>query len=368
MIYLDHNATTPIDERVVEAMQPFLHAFYGNPSGLYRLGRLARSAIETAREQVAALVGTQPSQIVFTSGGTEANNLAVNCVEEAAAVAISAIEHPSLSEPVLAKRTLFRSVGLIEVDADGRVRSETIERLSLKPGDFVSVMLANNETGVIQDIAGLSGCLRWREIVFHTDAVQAVGKIPVSFDRLGVDFMTVSSHKLYGPKGAGALVFAKGREPRPLLLGGGQEKGLRAGTENVAAIVGFGKAAELAGSELFERRQRMLALREKLERALVGRSDITIFSKDAERLPNTVQISIDGVDGEMALMLLDRRNIAVSSGSACASGAGEPSPVLTAMGIDPDIAKGAIRISFGQSNGEKDVEELLAVLHGLKSD
>lgn len=367
MIYFDHNATTPIDERVVEAMLPFLQTFYGNPSSLYRMGRLARSAIETSREQVAALVETDPARVIFTSGGTEANNLVVNSIAPSASVAVSAIEHPSLIEPIFSRQASFRRVSLIEVDANGRVTLEAIDRLSLQRGDFVSVMLANNETGVIQDIAALADKLRERQVLFHTDAVQAVGKIPVSFERLGVGLLSISGHKIYGPKGIGALVTAREIEPKPLLLGGGQERGLRAGTENVAAIVGFGKAAELAKSELAERQQRLSLLRDKLERALADIEGVTIFSQKAERLPNTVQISLDGVDGEMLLMQMDRHNIAVSSGSACASGAGEPSPVLTAMGIDRATAKGAIRISLGKDNNERDIAEFIALLHSHRN-
>lgn len=365
MIYLDHNATTPIDERVVEVMQPFMQAFYGNPSSLYRLGRLSRSAVETAREQIAALLGTQPSRVVFTSGGTEANNLAVNGIDDSSSIAVSAIEHPSMLEPLFHRRSSYRKFSLIEVDENGRVIPEAIDGLNLNQGDFVSIMLANNETGVIQDIAGLVEKLRRRRVVFHTDAVQAIGKVPVSFDQLGVDMMSVSGHKIYGPKGVGALVFAKGSEPKPMLLGGGQEHGWRAGTENVAAIVGFGKAAELAASELDERRRRIESLRDKLEQALAELAGVTVFSKNAERLPNTLQISIPGVDGEMLLMRMDQHNIAVSSGSACASGAGEPSPVLTAMGVDSVVAKGAIRISLGKDNTEQDIDKMISVINKL---
>lgn len=365
MIYFDHNATTPVDERVWEAMLPYQTSFYGNPSSLYRLGRLARSAIDTAREQVAALVDVQPLQVIFTSGGTEANNLAVHNIPRHASAAISSIEHPSVVEPVFARQGEFQQLNLIDVDACGLVQPSAISRLKLKSNDFVSIMLANNETGVIQDIAGLAGRLNWDSVIFHTDAVQALGKIPVSFPALGVSLMSLSAHKIYGPKGCGALVVAKDFTLKPQLRGGGHEQGVRAGTENVAAIVGFGKAAELAKKELSERRQTCLALRNQLERFLSELPGLRIFSREADRLDNTLQFSIEGFDGEMLLMQLDKHQFAVSSGSACASGGGRASPVLTAMGVDNETAKGAIRISLGKDNTVAQINEFMAVFKGL---
>lgn len=365
MIYLDHNATTPIDQRVLEAMLPFLQAFYGNPSSLYRLGRLSRSAVETAREQVAALIAVQPSQVIFTSGGTEANNLALNCIAEGAAVAISAIEHPSIAEPAMARSRNFSRFSHIAVDENGLITPSALAPLALQKNDFVSVMLANNETGVIQDIAALAGELRHKGVIFHSDAVQALGKIPLSFDALDIDLMSLSSHKIYGPKGSGALVLRKGFDPQPMILGGGQEQGVRAGTENVAAIVGFGKAAELAKAELGARSEHLLALREQLETGLLTLPGVRIFASEVDRLPNTVQIAIDGVDGEMLLMQLDRRQVAVSSGSACAAGGGKASPVLTAMGVDEATAKGAIRLSLGKDNTAQQVDEFISVLKNI---
>ncbi len=365
MIYFDHNATTPPDERVVEAMLPYLKTFYGNPSSIYRFGRLARSAIDTAREQVAALVDVQPAQVIFTSGGTEANSLALHNIPEHAAVAISTIEHPSITEPVSFRRSSFRQLQMIEVDSNGLIEAEAMDRLKLEKNDFVSVMLANNETGTIQNIRAIAEKLAGQGVIFHTDAVQALGKIPLSFPELGADLMSLSSHKVYGPKGCGALVASKGFDLYPLLIGGGQENGLRAGTENVAAIVGFGKAAELAKSEITERSRKLLMLRNKLEQALLEIDEITIFAREAERLPNTTQISVQGVDGEMLLMQFDRHNVAVSSGSACAAGDREASPVLTAMGVDPVIAKSAIRISLGKNNSEEEVKEFISILKRL---
>jgi cysteine desulfurase len=359
MIYFDHNATTPLDDRVLEAMLPFLTTFYGNPSSLYRLGRLARSAIDTAREQVAALVGAQANQIIFTSGGTEANNLAFYAVSQQSKIAVSAIEHPSVSEPAERLRRQGHLVMKLNVDANGLVNDEVFNAFSWEQGDFISIMMANNETGVIQNIAEWVGFFKGKGLIFHTDAVQALGKIPVNFNRLEVDLMTLSSHKIYGPKGCGALVFNKEISLKPLITGGGQESSHRGGTENVAAIVGFGKAAELAMSKFDQNVDRSRKLREFLEAQIKSVPNLTIFSEKVDRLPNTTLFGISGIDGEMMVMQLDQKGIAVSSGSACASGGGEPSPVLTAMQVEQDLSKSAIRISLGLSNTEQQINEFM---------
>lgn len=365
MIYLDHNATTPLDGRVLEAMLPFLGRYYGNPSALYRLGRLARTAINTAREQVAALVDAQPSQIVFTSGGTEANNMALSGFAAPVSVAISGIEHPSVIEPALRLKTQGCQLAVIAVDTEGKVSPSAIEEIMPAKPDFVSIMLANNETGIIQDIRQLSGLLAGRGICFHTDAVQGLGKIPLSFKTLGVQMMSLSSHKIYGPKGCGALVVAQDETISPLLLGGGQERGLRGGTENVAAIVGFGKAAELAQAEFAFRTAKLLELRQVLENALKNIKGLVIFAEYSPRLPNTVQFALDGYDSEMLLMQLDKKGIAVSSGSACASGGGQPSPVLSAMQVSPSLAKSALRVSLGHSNTEAEIGQFVQILKNI---
>jgi cysteine desulfurase len=367
MIYFDHNAATPIDDRVLETMLPFLSLFYGNPSSLYRQGRIVRSAIDTAREQVAALVGVHPTQVIFTSGGTEANNLALTMLDTASKVAISAIEHPSVSEPAQNLANFGHSLKLIGVDHDGRITQEAIQQTINFHPQLVSIMLANNETGVIQDIAAVSKKLKEQSVLIHSDAVQALGKIPVDFNVLGVDLMSLSSHKIYGPKGCGALIASKDAGLRPMVLGGGQERGLRAGTENVPAIIGFGKAAELAKAELVQRAVNLKYLKKSLEDRLTAIPSIRIFAKEAPRLPNTVQFGIEGMDGEMLLMKLDQKGIAVSSGSACASGGGQSSPVLVAMGIAEEFAKSAIRVSLGKSNTETEVIEFINQLESLVS-
>ncbi len=362
MIYFDHNATTPIDGRVVEAMLPYLTTFYGNPSSLYRAGRIVRSAIDTAREQIAALVDVQAAQIVFTSGGTEANNLALNTLCSTSLMAVSAIEHPSVFASI--NKNKRNNDNVISVDENGLISPFTIEELIKEPKlpVLVSMMLANNENGVIQPIKKMAGLLREKKIIVHTDAIQAIGKIPVSFSQLSVNLMTLSSHKIYGPKGCGALVIDKQIDIEPLLVGGGQESDRRSGTENVAGIVGFGKAAELALLELEQRSAHYLLLRNKLEQELQSIPGLLIFSEQVERLPNTVQFGIQGIDGEMLLMQLDQKNIAVSSGSACASGGGKASSVLIAMGVDEQLAKSAIRVSFGMANTEIEINEFSKLL------
>ena len=365
MIYFDYNATTPLDERVLAVMLPFLTHFYGNPSSLYRHGRLARSAIDTAREQVAALVDAPAAQIIFTSGGTEANNLALATLPLQGRLAISALEHPSITQPAQRLKSLGTPLDIIAVDSNGLIGTEAVTAIIDRQPALVSIMLANNETGIIQDLVPLVEQLTAHNIAVHTDAVQALAKISVSFRQTGVQLMSLSSHKIYGPKGCGALVYDKGTTITPLLSGGGQEQGLRAGTENVAAIVGFGKAAELAKAELVTRNTQLAKLRQLLEDGLSTINGLIIFAQTAQRLPNTVQFGLLGLDGEMLLMKLDQKGIAVSSGSACASGGSLPSPVLLAMGVDETLAKSAIRVSLGVNNTEAEITEFINQLKAL---
>ncbi len=365
MSYFDHNATTPLDERVLEAMLPFLSTFYGNPSSLYRQGRLARSAIDNAREQIATLVDAPASQIIFTSGGTEANNLALATLVTDERLAISTTEHPSVTEKAIRLQRQNIKLSHINVDSHGLIAKAELNQLINDQPNLVSIMLANNETGVIQDLATITQQLRTHGVKVHTDAVQALGKIPVSFKQLAVHFMSISSHKIYGPKGCGALIYEKGLPITPLIFGGGQEREHRAGTENVAAIVGFGKAAELAKTELTERSAHLLTLRKQLEIELKTIPNINIFANESERLPNTVLFGMPEVDGEMLLMKLDQKGYAVSSGSACASGEKEPSPVLIAMGVEPSLAKSAIRISLGLGNTQKEISNFIQQLKPL---
>lgn len=368
-VYFDHNATTALDPRVLEAMLPHLRAQQGNPTSRHSFGRHARSAIERAREQVAALVGAQPSQVIFTSGGTEADNLAIlgiTAMLPPAQVAVSAIEHPAVLRPAHSLRPRGWQVAEIAVDADGRLDMDSLHATLARPTALLSVMAANNETGVLQDLAAIGEAARRAGAILHTDAVQALGKVAIDFPALGVQAMSLSAHKLYGPQGAGALVMDKRVDIRPLIHGGGQEKGLRSGTENIAAIVGFGMACELAGRVLEPRAAAAGALREQLEAGL-SRLGAVIFGAYAPRLPNTSFFAFPNIEGETLVMALDRRGFAVASGSACSSDSTEPSHVLTAMGIEPGLARGAVRISLGVGNSAAEVQALLQALeHELK--
>lgn len=364
--YLDHNATTPLDMGVVDVMLPFLRQHHGNPSSLHSQGRLARHAIETAREQVAFWLGVQPAQVIFTSGGTEANNLALSQIVNHGApqsLAVSAIEHASVLEMAERLRTWGMRLEIIPVDAQGRVTTSSFESiLTTARPQLVSVMYANNETGVIQDIAAFAAKAREHDVIFHTDAVQAAGKVALNFDALGVQLLTVSAHKIYGPKGVGALIVDRGFEVRAWQIGGGQEAGRRSGTENVAAIVGFGVAAELAAREWRTRQDKSLELRRYFEQRLAAYTEIKVFGADVERLPNTVFFAVPGIDGETLLMECDRAGIAVSSGSACDSRKIGPSHVLLAMGVSAEVARCSVRVSLGRDNTRADIDALMAVL------
>jgi cysteine desulfurase len=366
--YLDHNATTRTDARVVEAMLPYLQGPYGNPSSLHRFGRMARDAVEQARVQVARLVNAQPQEVLWTSGGTESNNLAVKGMLDGtpARVLYGATDHPAVMECAESLKVQGVQVEPIAVDGRGQIDWTALEaQLARGPLRLVSCMRANNETGVIQDVARVAGLAHAHGATMHVDAVQAAGKMAVDLAALGADLLSLSSHKLYGPKGIGALVVKSGTDLRPLHHGGPQERGLRGGTENVAAIAGFGAAAELALRELDARAAHARALRERLEAGLRALPGVTIFGDGAERLPNTLQFALAGYDGEALLMQLDRKGFAVSSGSACASGAHEPSHVLLAMGYPREVALGAIRISTGKDNTDAEIDQFLVALREL---
>ena len=364
-VYLDHNATTSLDALVLEEMLPYLTVHHGNPSSAHRFGRVAQAAIDKAREQVADLVNAHPRQVIFTSGGTEANNLAIKGVAalgKPGCMAIGATEHPSVGEAAAALGKHGWQIRHLPVDDQGRLIDEEVDQvLKFRPA-LVSVMWANNETGVLQDIAALSTRMRANGALLHTDAVQAAGKTEVDFPASGAHMMSLSAHKICGPKGVGALIVDKTVELEPLLHGGGQEKGRRSGTENVAGIVGFGAAASLAKTRLADFGARTALLRDRLESDLRALGGIEIFGAAAKRLPNTTCFGAVGIDGETLLLNLDRAGIAVSSGSACASTNREPSPVLQAMGVDADLALGAIRVSLGSGNTENDIGTFVAAL------
>ena len=369
LVYFDHNATTPVDPAVLEAMLPWFSTQFGNASSRHEYGRAAHKAIDEAREQVAAAAGAHATEVVFTSGGSEANNLFLKGAAaflKPGALAVSAVEHPCVIKPAeqLARRGW--QLHKLAVDGEGRIdRAAYRHTLSLRP-KLVSVMLANNETGVLQDVGTLAGMAAESGAFFHTDGVQALGKIAVDFRALnarGVHALTLSAHKLGGPKGAGALVLDKRIEIDPLIAGGGHERGLRSGTENVAAIVGFGAACELATQRLAERALRLTALRERLEDGLRGMG-ATLFGSGAQRLPNTVYFALAGFDGETLVAHLDRAGYALASGAACSSANPEPSHVLKAMGVADGVARGAVRASLGADNTPAQVDAFLAALRG----
>lgn len=366
-VYLDHNATTPIDPVVLAVMLPWLESQYGNASSRHEYGRRARQAIDEARQRVAAAVNAHPTEVVFTSGGSEANNLfikgAAGCLKPGF-VAASAIEHPCILKPVQQLRKQGWQPRMLAVDANGRVDgADFAEALLLKP-KLLSVMMANNETGVIQDIEMLADAAKDCGGWFHTDAVQALGKQVIDFRTLnaaGVHAVTLSAHKACGPKGAAALILDKRVDMEPLIAGGGHERGLRSGTENVAAIVGFGVAAELAAQRIAEQPSRLQSMREKLEAGLIALGAV-IFAKEAPRLANTCYFAFPGIDGETLVGKLDREGFAVASGAACSSANPEPSHVLRAMGVVPDIARGAVRVSLGAGNTGADIEQFINAL------
>lgn len=372
MIYFDHNATTPIDPRVLEAMQPYLTNFYGNPSSNHRLGRASRTAIETAREQVAKLVGGESAELVFASGGTEANNLALLGVlgDAKQHVLYATTEHPSVKDPLAYASSKGFDVEALAVDGAGQISAQQLLAQLKSNTQLISVMHANNETGVLQDVSALTRALQGSgsNAIFHTDAVQSAGKTPIQFAQMGAQLMTLSSHKLYGPKGVGALLYDKSVPLQAIQHGGGQEFGLRPGTENLAAIVGFGKAAELAQQELDQRRTQLLGLRDQLEQQLRTMSGVSIVAESADRLVNTTQIVVGGMDGEMMLMQMDRQGICISGGSACASRVLAPSPVLTAMGYGKQSALSAIRISLGMQNTGAEIDQFCQILSTIIAD
>lgn len=363
-IYLDHNATTALDSKVLDAMLPWMRAQAGNPTSRHIFGRTARTAIEHARAQVAAACGAYTSQVVFTASGTEANNFAVKGItanQEAAQILYSAIEHPCISRPAAALKAHGFQSQSIAVDGQGKLNIAHLEALLDKPTNLVSVMLANNESGVIQEIPEIAEQVKRSGSFIHTDAVQALGKLALNFTDLNVHAMTVSSHKIHGPQGAAALILDKRVDIQPLLYGGGQERGLRSGTENVAAIVGFGMACELASTNLESFTNHTKALRDQLEQGLQS-LDVTLFSNKVARIPNTSFFAVNGIEGETLVMALDRKGFAVASGSACSSDSTEPSHVLLAMGISHDLARGAVRVSFGGHNTAQQVSNFLDTL------
>lgn len=369
-IYLDHNASAPLHPEVLDAMLPYLQSTRGNASSLHKSGRFLRSAIETARQQVADLVNADAANVIFTSGGTEANNLAIKGFLtdiSQGSIACSTIEHASVLQPVKQMAAAGCSVSYLPVDVECvlDIQQSALLLEQLQP-DLLTLQLANNETGAIQPLKQLQAQVLLGNTLIHTDATQAVGKMAVDIKALNVDLLTLSGHKFQGPQGCGALILNnRARLISPTQSGGPQESGRRAGTENTALLVGLGKAAQLAKINLQERQSYLLELRRYFEQQLKSIAGVHIFSENCARLPNTSYFSIPYYHGETLLMQLDQAGFELASGSACHSEVTQPSHVLTAMGIDDEIALNAVRVSFGSENTRQQIDQLIALLHDL---
>ena len=364
-VYLDHNATTPVDAEVLDAMLPYFSAEYGNAASIHTVGQRARAAVETAREQVAALLGGRAQEVVFTSGGTESDNHAIFGIVRSAPgatkhVITTAIEHEAVLNTCQALAKEGIDVTYLPVDARGLVDPEAL-RDALRPQTcLISVMHANNELGTVQPLEEIGRLAAQNDIYFHTDAVQSAGKLTIEVDKLGVDLLSISGHKFYAPKGVGALYIRSGTRLKQLLYGGHHQRGFRPGTENVPAIVGLGKAAELARNALAEDASRIAQLRDALEAGLVPRvPDARVNAAQAPRTPNTTNITFPGIEGEALIIALDMKGIACSTGAACSSGAVEPSHVLTAIGLAREEARASIRFSLGRHTTRAEIDYAL---------
>ena len=376
-IYLDNSATTQGDERVVEAMLPCLRQYYGNPSSTHIFGQDARRVIDEARRNVATMLGADTREVVFTSGGTESDNWALRGAWLAAGGHLKSpgahfittkIEHPAIISTCKAMEAGGAEITYVPADASGSVNPADIEKAIRNTTLLISVMHANNETGVIQPIREIAEIARKRGVMFHTDAVQSVGKIRVNVQELGVDMLSLSAHKLHGPKGIGVLYIRKGTKLVSYITGGSQERKRRAGTENVPAIAGLGKAALLAAEHIPEMAERVGMLRDRLERHILEKIDGSrVNGKDEAdaRLPNISNISFDRLEGEAAVIALDLENIAVSTGSACASGSVDPSHVLTAMGLRPEVVQGSLRFSLSRLTTEAEIDRAMEILEKI---
>ena len=371
-IYLDHNATTPPAAEVVDAMATALREQFGNPSSVHHFGQVAKAALDDARSAVAALVGGDPSEVVFTSGGTESDNFAIRGVAEALEATgrrhliATAIEHEAVLNTFRALARRGWKTTLLPVDQSGIVTIDALEQALTDETALVSIMHANNEIGTVQPIAQLARLARSRGAVFHTDAVQTAGKIPIDVKALGIDLLSLSAHKFYGPKGAGALWIRRGVRLQTPMTGGKQERGRRAGTENVVGIIGLGVAAQQSRAKMAAEGDRLAVLRDRLEEGVLASvTGTAINGARSPRVPNTTSISFDRIEAESLLIALDLAGIAVSTGSACSSGTLEPSHVLKAMGFPPHRAQNSIRFSLGAANTEADIQRVIEVLPGV---
>ncbi|MCM8819605.1 MAG: cysteine desulfurase NifS [Candidatus Omnitrophica bacterium] len=373
-IYLDHNATTPTHPEVVKAMLPYYEEVFGNASSIHKFGQEAKKAIDEAREKVAEFISAKPEEIVFTSGGTEANNFAIKGVaysnqERGKHIITSSVEHHAVLNPCGYLEKKGFKVTYLPVDKYGLVDPEDVKKAITKETILVTIMHANNEVGTIQPIAEIGKIIKEastnnkQKIYFHTDAIQSVSKIPINVDELNVDLLSLSGHKIYGPKGIGALYIRKGTKIEPLIHGGHHERNRRAGTENVPAIVGLGKAIEIVKEDMEKEAIYLTNLREKLYQGIINKVDnVYLNGHPSKRLPNTLNLCFEFVEGESIILNLDMKGVAVSSGSACTSGSLEPSHVLSAMGVPPALAQGSIRFSLGRFTTEEDIDYVVEVL------
>ena len=364
-VYLDYNATTPVEPEVLDAMLPYFSAEFGNAASIHTVGQRAHAAVETARDQVAALLGARSQEIVFTSGGTESDNHAIFGIVRSAPgatkhVITTNIEHEAVLNTCQALEKEGVAVTYLPVDREGVITVDQVEEAIRPHTALITVMHANNELGTVQPLAQIGKLAAQRDIYFHTDAVQSTGKIPLDVKTLGVDLLSISGHKLYAPKGIGALYIRGGTRLQQFLFGGHHQRGFRPGTENVPGIVGLGRAAELARLSLEADTARVSALRDKLEQALNGKiPDSHINSANAPRTPNTTNLTFPGIEGEALVIALDLKGISVSTGAACSSGAVEPSHVLTAIGLSADEARASIRFSLGRHTTESEINYAL---------
>ncbi|HMO80039.1 MAG TPA: cysteine desulfurase family protein [Pyrinomonadaceae bacterium] len=378
-VYLDNSATTPVDPRVLDAMMPFLTDKFGNASSIHFYGQETRAAVDKARHQVAGLLNARPAEIVFTSGGTESNNLAIKGLIESIIalrsdvsvpphIITTQIEHPAVKMACEDLENEGVSVTFLPVAENGVIRIADVENAITDSTVLISIMTANNEIGTLQPVSEIGRFVRdqrraGRKIYFHTDAVQAVGKVPIDVEEIGCDLLSLSAHKFHAPKGVGALYVRRGTRLHAQNIGGRQERGLRGGTEPVPLIAGMGAAAEIAGTELAGENERLAALRNRFEDNILERIDGSRLNGDRSlRLPNISNISFEGIEGEALLINLDMQGIAVSTGSACSSGSLEPSPVIRALGADDQRARSAIRFSLGRMNTEEDIDAALNTL------
>ncbi len=370
-IYLDHNATTPVEPAVVDAMLPYFGAEYGNASSIHAFGQRARAAVETAREQVAALLNARPQEIVFTSGGTESDNQAIfgivrNAMKKGAAaphVITTTIEHEAVLNACQELEREGAAVTYLAVNENGLIDVEELRKAIRPETVLITVMHANNELGTVQPLEEIGAIAAEADVYFHTDAVQSAGKIAMDVRKLQADLLAISAHKLYGPKGVGATFVKGGTRLKQLLYGGHHQRGFRPGTENVPGIVGLGKAAELAREDLPVDERRMAGLRDKLERGLLEKvPDAAVNAGAGPRTPNTTNVLFPGIEGEALVIAADLRGLACSTGAACSSGAVEPSHVLTAIGRKPDEARASIRFSLGRHSTEEDVDDALKII------